>query len=81
MQYLLTEEERKNLIPIADLEKPKQALEMARKAMLKQAGFTCVHDEKEGAFMICDNCPCAPLNLEDYNLGKLLCTRTQDYSQ
>ena len=82
MQYILTEEERANLVPLKELDNRKDALEIARKLILESAKFTCIHEELDYEdWSVCDECPCSPLKQENYKLGKLICPLRQEYSQ
>lgn len=63
MQYLLTPEEYKNLVPIKKYEDKCKEVEQLCKLVLKTIKFKCIHertkeDEKiYGHFDYCDDCP------------------------
>lgn len=83
MQYILTQEERNNLVPLTSLENAKHALEEARKAMLEAANFTCWHSpESDSEWDYCDDCPCSSIaDGKDYKIWELICGLSKNYSQ
>lgn len=83
MQYILTQEERNNLVPLANLDNAKAALEEARKQILKSANFTCWHDpESNSDYDMCDDCPCSSIgDGKDYKTWELVCGLSKNYSQ
>ena len=83
MQYLLTQEERNNLVPLVDLDKAKLALEEARKQILKSSNFTCWHEpESNPDYDLCDDCPCSSIGEgKDYKTWELVCGLSKNYSQ
>lgn len=59
MQYILTEEEYRNLVPKSKyLERNNQLVELERLVM-KLSGHICIYENKGGIFSYCDNCPLA----------------------
>jgi hypothetical protein len=83
MQYILTQEERNNLVPMADLDKAKVALNEARKELLKANDFTCWHDPQSNSdYNYCDNCPCSSIQEgKDYKTWGLVCSLSKNYSK
>ena len=84
MQYLLTEEEFKNMVPKQSLIERDEALELARNIILTQSNFNCIHDISElhvkyGGY--CDDCPCSPIHEHDYNTLKHICKLPHNFSQ
>ena len=65
MQYILTEEEYKNFVPLSAYERECKKIEELNKLVLKLAKFTCIHErtqeQKEyyGCNHYCDDCPIA----------------------
>jgi len=83
MQYILTQEERNNLVPLVSLENAKAALEEARKAILEATNFTCWHSpESNSEWDMCDDCPCSSIGEgKDYKTWELVCGLSKNYSQ
>lgn len=79
MQYLLTEQELRDLVPRHEITKREAALLLAREAILKANNFRCVH-EKGGGY--CDNCPCSPKGTgSDRALWNIICRDPKTYSK
>ena len=82
MQYILTQEEKNNLVPLVQLEAVKVALNEARKEILLASGYVCIHDENAGEYDLCDDCPCSSIGEgKDYKTWELICGLDKDYSQ
>lgn len=83
MQYILTQEERNNLVPLAQLDGAMVALEEARKQILKSANFTCWHAPNANPdYDLCDDCPCSSIeDGKDYKTWELVCGLSKNYSQ
>ena len=61
MQYILTEEEYKNLVPKSKYEEKIKEIEELQLLLMKATGHTCIYfdmlgDDEE---IYCDNCPLA----------------------
>lgn len=77
MQYILTEDEYKNLVPKSKYDSKYEEVEKLKKLVLKIAKFTCIHDrtweeyEDEGEFF-CDECPLWKVNMchQNHNLSQ-----------
>jgi hypothetical protein len=68
MQFILTREELDALVPRTELQAAQEALIVARKAILKAAGYTCIHDRipdehgrRYGGY--CDSCPVSRIGM------------------
>lgn len=61
MQYILTEEEFKNLVPKFRYEEKIKEIKELQQLIMKTAGHTCIYFNMTGgiAFTYCDNCPLA----------------------
>ena len=59
MQYILTEEEYKNLVPKSKYEERNKQLVELQQLVMKISGHICIYDNKGGIFSYCDNCPLA----------------------
>lgn len=60
MQYILTQEEYKNLIPKSKYEEKLKEIEELQLLLMRAKGYICRHDAQynyEGFY--CDNCPLA----------------------
>lgn len=77
MQYILTEEEYKNLVPKKELNKLRElfldSVEALNKKVLELSNFQCVV-EYPRLCSYCDNCPIG-------NFGTNTCMRNQEYSK
>lgn len=68
MRYMLDQEEMDALVPRDALERRTAALEVARVAILKASGFTCIH-ERTGVGhgrsydCYCDDCPISRIGM------------------
>ena len=68
MQYILTQEEYKNLVPKSKYDNKCEEVEQLNKLVLKVADFKCIHDrtkedeEEYGDEFYCDDCPLADFN-------------------
>lgn len=84
MQYLLTEEERRELVPVADLRGRDSALVAAVDMILKLAKHTCIHARPQST-EYCDNCPCSSTGSNRFKLtyeqSRLICRLPRNYSQ
>ena len=56
MQYLLTEEEYKNLVPKVKYNEVLDKIDLLNKQVLELSNFACVK-ETQGCFGYCDFCP------------------------
>lgn len=78
MQYILTEEEYKNLVPKSDYDKKCHEVNVLNILVLKKANFKCIYDRTKeddqiyGYFAYCDDCPLVRAGT---------CTRTKEFSQ
>ena len=78
MQYILTQEEYKNLVPKSRYDNKCEEVEKLNELVLKKAKFKCIHDrtkeenEKNGYCFYCDDCPLVAVGT---------CSRTKDFSQ
>lgn len=81
MQYLITEDERKNLVNKDELTKADLALAAARKKLLLLAGFDCIHDHNgRNTDGYCSDCPCSPINhVNDYATWSRVCWLDKNY--
>lgn len=80
MMFLLTQEERDELVPHGDVEVRDQALWMARALILTSSGFRCIHDRSTAEHgRYCDDCP-VHTGL-DRRSSRLVCTKTREYSK
>lgn len=62
MQYILTEEEYKSLVPKWKYDENIKVIEELQLLLMKATGHTCIYDPKaKGNYMFsyCDNCPLA----------------------
>lgn len=68
MQYILTEEEYKNLVPKSKYEQKIKEIEELQLLIMKTTGHTCIYFNMRGeiAFTYCDNCP-----LAQFDCGKI----------
>jgi hypothetical protein len=88
MQYILTQQELDNLVPVAKLHDYEHATELAKRQILKLANFTCIHDGKPFVTRMhagyCDDCPCASKHGDDQQTHKsysLLCKASKNFSK
>ena len=72
MQYILTEEEYKNLVKVQEYWGALEMIEKLNEEVLKLKGFSCVMNEGRGGY--CDNCPIGGFGLKT-------CTKTKRYSK
>lgn len=74
MQYILSQEEYHELNKTKE---HKKALEVARRKILDQAKFACIHDIGAGT---CNGCPISPMHkMDDYQGWKLICGQETRY--
>lgn len=67
MEYILTEEEYKNLVPKWKYDEKIKVIEELQLLVMKATGHTCIYDSKGNyMFSYCDNCPLA----EKFDCGK-----------
>lgn len=59
MQYILTEEEFKNLVPKFRYEEKIKEIKELQKLVMTVTGHKCIYDNKGGIFSYCDKCPLA----------------------
>lgn len=72
MQYILTEEEYKNLVKVQKYWGSLEMIEKLNEEVLKLKGFSCVMNKGSGGY--CDNCPIGSFGLQT-------CTKTKRYSK
>lgn len=78
MQYILTQEEYKNLVSVNKYEFKCKEVEKLNKLALELADFKCIHErtmedeDKYGYDFYCDDCPLVRVGT---------CYRTKDFSQ
>lgn len=78
MQYILTQEEYKNLVPKYKYDSKCEKVEKLNNLVLKVANFKCIHDrtredeEEYGCDFYCDDCPLVAVGT---------CSRNKDFSQ
>ena len=73
MQYILTEEEYKNIVPKSKYEEKIKEIEELQQLLMKATGHTCIHFNMRGGEIssYCDNCPLAHFN----------CGKRKEFSQ
>ena len=86
MQYLLSEDEFRALVPKDEVAQRDHALAAARQELLNLAGFACIHDKApaEGlrSSSYCSQCPCSPLgNGKDFDTWSKICWLQKNYPQ
>ena len=61
MQYILTQEEYKNLIPKSKYEEKLKEIVELQQLVMKTTGYTCRYDDTQYSYegFYCDNCPIA----------------------
>lgn len=67
MQYILTEEEYKNLVPKSKYEEKCKGIVELQQLVMKATGYMCRYDNTQYSyeFFYCDNCP-----LSHFDCGK-----------
>jgi hypothetical protein len=70
MQYILTEDEYRNLVPRQKYNDALDESQKLRELVLKVSKFKCIHERYQSDYY-CDNCPLAEMN----------CGRYKDFSQ
>lgn len=66
MQYILTEEEYKNLVPKSKYEERNNQLVELQQLVMKATGYICIYDEQDNyEEFYCDKCP-----LVNFDCGK-----------
>jgi hypothetical protein len=81
MQYILTQEEKDNLVPKSEVEKRDEALELARRIIVNLAGIQC------GGY--CNFCPVSSIQLDPKSkdlvpsdeLSELMCRQYKRYGK
>ena len=73
MQYILTVEEYKNLIPKSKYEEKLKEIEELQQLLMSATGYTCRYDDVQYSyeFFYCDNCP----------LAKFDCGKRKEFSK
>ena len=72
MQYILTEDEYRNLVPRQKYNDALDESQKLRELVLKVSKFKCIHERNRfNADYYCDNCP----------LAEMSCGRYKDFSQ
>lgn len=73
MQYILTEEEYKNLVPKSKYEEKCNEIKELQQLLMKATGHTCIYFNMQGyaGEFYCDNCPLAHFD----------CGRRKEFSQ
>ena len=72
MQYILTEEEYKNLVKVQEYWGALEMIEKLNEEVLKLKGVSCMRGERP--FGYCDDCPIGGFGLNT-------CTKTKRYSK
>lgn len=62
MQYILTDEEYKNLVPKSQYIEKIKEIEELQQLLMKATGYTCIHEEHDYEGSYCDKCPLAHFN-------------------
>jgi len=86
MQYILTQSEYDALTPVKMIQERNEALETARKLILKQSQFTCIHDRvysriSEIDSTYCDDCPIGNIHNTNHESMKHICVSPKNYSK
>jgi len=88
MQYILTQAEYDALTPVKRLQDRNEALETARKLILKSSGFPCHHDLTEDQWKeyggyppLCDDCPIGSMLRDNYEQMNHICSLSKEYSK
>lgn len=72
MQYILTEDEYKNLVPLKKYNDALDESQKLRELVLKVSKFKCIHEiNRRNYDYYCDRCP----------LAEMSCGRNKDFSQ
>ena len=71
MQYILTEEEYKNLVPKSKYVEKINVIEELQQLVMKISGHICIYENKGGIYSYCDQCP----------LAKIDCGRSKEFSK
>ena len=72
MQYILTEEEYRNLVPLQKYNDALDESQKLRELVLKVSKFKCIHERNRSSYdFYCDKCP----------LAEMSCGRCKDFSQ
>ena len=72
MQYILTEDEYRNLVPLQKYNHALEETQKLRELVLKVSKFKCIHERNNtDCDYYCDNCP----------LAEMSCGRSKDFSQ
>lgn len=72
MQYILTEDEYRNLVPRQKYNDALDESQKLRELVLKVSKFKCIHERNRANYdYYCDNCP----------LAEMSCGRYKDFSQ
>lgn len=72
MQYILTEDEYRNLVPRQKYNDALDESQKLRELVLKVSKFKCIHERnRSNADYYCDNCP----------LAEMSCGRYKDFSK
>lgn len=75
MQYILTEEEYKSLVPIEKMHKLQEKVERLNSKVMEQTGYPCPKGvNSRSATFYCDDCPIG-------SFGTRTCTKSQQYSK
>lgn len=75
MQYILTEQEYKNLSPTCELNKLKEAIQRLNDKVMELSDHPCGSDaDYKSMTYYCDDCPIGILGLDT-------CTKSQQYSK
>lgn len=64
MEYIITQEEKDNLVPKRELERAKGAITYSF-SLLRKSGLSCIYDGKSRKIDYCDKCPLSRLNTPD----------------
>lgn len=75
MQYILTEQEYRALVPISEINKLKEDIELLNDKVMELTDHPCADtDDHRRMFFYCDDCPIG-------GLGLGTCTKKQSYSK
>lgn len=81
MQYILTEEEHEKLVPKKQLQESKEALEVARRIIVRHGTMQCGED-------YCDYCPISDIGEDlitegrpNHEVSRLICTLPRRYGK
>ena len=71
MQYILTEDEYKNLVPKSKYEEKCNEIKELQQLLMNVTGYICIHGENGYDGFYCDNCP----------ISRFDCGRRKEFSK